>query len=222
MLEETRIHFYFAREIRESPVIFNTDECIADVESESSQSQDTESAFSIKNENASDFNQIDDDSQEGPKPLNFQTKTVKGETFILFLSFLSSLSQHIQLKNITLKEKCDRPDCPKVFQEFHIFHGCGHSFHTSCLNSGKMVCLICSKELANSMKVLSEKACDGLHHHEDDDDSIVANEIDANCGDDEDEESGVEELEKQEPRISCTLLQLKQQIFSWSLIPGQK
>ena len=85
-----------------------------------------------------------------------------------------------------------------------------------------MVCLICSKELANSMKVLSEKACDGLRHHEDDDDGIVANEIDANCGDDEDEESGVEELEKQEPRISCTLLRLKQQIFSWGLIPGPK
>eukprot|EP00795_Rhopilema_esculentum_P011208 gene11208-21374_t len=46
--------------------------------------------------------------------------------------------------------------------------------------------------------------------------------IDANCGDDEDEESGVEELEKQEPRISCTLLRLKQQIFSWGLIPGPK
>eukprot|EP00795_Rhopilema_esculentum_P014117 gene14117-5111_t len=103
---------------------------IADVESESSQSQDTESAFSIKDENASDFNQIDDDSQE--------------------------------------------------------------------------------------------VSCDGLRHHEDDDDGIVANEIDANCGDDEDEESGVEELEKQEPRISCTLLRLKQQIFSWGLIPGPK
>ncbi|XP_065061436.1 uncharacterized protein LOC135688497 [Rhopilema esculentum] len=61
---------------------------IADVESESSQSQDTESAFSIKDENASDFNQIDDDSQEGPKPLNFQTKTVKGETFYLVPEFL--------------------------------------------------------------------------------------------------------------------------------------
>eukprot|EP00795_Rhopilema_esculentum_P004838 gene4838-21165_t len=206
---------------------------IADVESESSQSQDTESAFSIKDENASDFNQIDDDSQEGPKPLNFQTKTVKGETFYLVPEFLVKFVPTYPVEEHYLEgvgavefsftpSKCDRPDCSDVFQEFHIFHGCGHSFHTSCLNSGKMVCLICSKELANSMKVLSEKACDGLRHHEDDDDGIVANEIDANCGDDEDEESGVEELEKQEPRISCTLLRLKQQIFSWGLIPGPK
>ena len=107
--------------------------------------------------------------------------------------------------------------------DFLVLHGCGHSFHTNCLPDGDMICLICNSEIANSLKSIFNKIREGLTHQDnkiDEEENTESNE----CGDTEDAddlglESEPDHLDAHESH-ETTILRLKQQIFSWGLIPG--
>ena len=103
-----------------------------------------------------------------------------------------------------------------MIDTFIILHGCGHSFHTTCLPTGNVSCLGCKEELAKSLDEYGRKACNRLHHM--DEEGNITHDTDAaECIDEGDDES---ELNMELSLDNDTLLQLKQQIFDWGLVPG--
>ena len=102
---------------------------------------------------------------------------------------------------------------------FIILHGCGHSFQTVCISPRETVCSICKVELADSVKLLSKKAYQGLHHEDEDVDEIddLSPEDSGNV---EEEDNDTDEAIIEETRGTESILRLKQQIFSWGLVPG--
>ena len=106
-----------------------------------------------------------------------------------------------------------------MIDTFIILHGCGHSFHTTCLPTGNVSCLVCKEELAKSLEEYGRKARNRLHHM--DEEGNITHDTDAaECIDEGDDESELDELNMELSHDNDTLLQLKQQIFDWGLVPG--
>ena len=82
-----------------------------------------------------------------------------------------------------------------------------------------MVCSICKVELADSVKLLSEKAYQGLHHEEEEGDEID-HAIPEDSGNVEEEDNETDEAIIEETRRTEPILRPKLQIFSWGLVPG--
>ena len=49
--------------------------------------------------------------------------------------------------------KCDLAQCEKTDMVFRVLHGCGHSFHASCIDASG-ACLICTVVLEVAVKKL--------------------------------------------------------------------
>ena len=120
--------------------------------------------------------------------------------------------------------KCDRKGFSKVFSDFIIIHGCGHSFHTKCLPCGEIACLICKDEITESLKSLRAKVCEGLRHQ--DENAADGGDIDPHSDDSTNSEdvgfentSTKHQMDK-EANQDQIILRLKQEIFRWGLIPG--
>ena len=118
-----------------------------------------------------------------------------------------------------LQKQCDKEDCSYMIDTFVILHGCGHSFHTTCLPTGIVSYLVCNEELAKSLEDYGGKARNGLHHL--DEEGNITHDTDATgCIDEADDECLLDELNTELSLENDTLLQLKKQIFNWGLVPG--
>ena len=80
----------------------------------------------------------------------------------------------------SLQRQCEKEDCSNIFDTFIILYVCRHSFHTTCLPSGTVACLVCIDKYAKSLAEYGWKARNELHHMDEEGDIIHDSDV-ADC-----------------------------------------